>query len=68
MLRVALTGNVAAGKSLVASLWEAAGVPVVSADELARDVVRPGTRGFTEVRAAFGDGVVADAALMSRSR
>ncbi len=67
MLRVALTGNVAAGKSLVASLWEAAGVPVVSADELARDVVRPGTRGFTEVRAAFGDGVVADDGTLDRT-
>ena len=34
MLRVALTGNVAAGKSAVAEAWRRRGVPVVSADDL----------------------------------
>jgi len=58
-LRVALTGNVASGKSAVARVWRDAGVPVVSADELSRDAVAPGSAGLEEVRAAFGDGVMA---------
>ncbi|MCG6987503.1 MAG: dephospho-CoA kinase [Gemmatimonadetes bacterium] len=67
MLRVALTGNVAAGKSAVAEAWIRRGVPVVSADELARRAVEPGTRGLSEVRGAFGDGVLAADGTLNRS-
>ena len=55
---IALTGSVGAGKSEVAWAWTDAGVPVVSADELARVVVAPGTDGLAEVRRAFGDAVI----------
>ena len=51
---VGLTGNVAAGKSTVASLWREWGVPVVSADELARATVEPGSEGLAEVVRVFG--------------
>jgi dephospho-CoA kinase len=67
VLGVALTGNVAAGKSLVASRWAAQGVPVVSADELAREVVRPGTPGLAAVREQFGDGVIAPDGTLDRA-
>jgi dephospho-CoA kinase len=61
---VALTGNVASGKSTVAKIWARAGVPLVSADELSREVVQPGTPGLRQVREAFGDEVIdADGAL-----
>lgn len=59
MIRVALTGNVASGKSVVARLWDAQGVPVVSADGLAREAVAPGSPGLAEVVAAFGEDVLA---------
>ena len=58
MLKIALTGNVAAGKSAVAEFWGASGVPVISADELARRAVAPGSPGLEEVRSAFGDSVI----------
>lgn len=58
MLKVALTGNVAAGKSAVASFWSAAGVPVISADELAREAVVPGSPGLEEIRQAFGEEMI----------
>ncbi len=61
---VGLTGGIASGKSTVARLFGALGVPVVDADEVARDVVAPGTEGLREVTAAFGPGVLsADGAL-----
>lgn len=64
MIRVALTGNVASGKSAVAACWADLGVPVVSADELARQVVEPGTPGLARVLEEFGDGVrAADGSL-----
>ena len=55
---IALTGSFGAGKSEVARAWADAGVPVVSADELARVVVAPGTDGLAELRRAFGDAVI----------
>jgi dephospho-CoA kinase len=59
VLSVALTGNVASGKSAVAEVWVAAGTSVIDADVLAREAVAPGTAGLEEVREAFGDDVLA---------
>lgn len=59
-LHVGLTGNVASGKSTVARIWKEAGVPVISADELAREVVAPGSEGLEEVVDLMGEGVRAD--------
>ena len=66
-LSVGLTGNVASGKSSVARLWSERGVPVVSADDLAREVVEPGSPGLEEVRSAFGDSVVAGDGTLDRA-
>ena len=66
MKSVALTGNAAAGKSAVATAWARAGVSVVSADELARQAVAPGSPGLAEVRAAFGDDVLAADGTLDR--
>lgn len=53
-----LTGGIASGKSTVARIFQRAGVGVVDADQVARDVVVPGSEGLAEVVAAFGAGVV----------
>ena len=61
---VGLTGNVAAGKSAVAELWRRAGVPVVSADQLARVAVEPGSAALARIEDLFGAGVIqADGSL-----
>lgn len=53
-----LTGGVAAGKSTAAAWFRAHGVPVVDADQAARDVLAPGSQGLAEVVAAFGPQVL----------
>ena len=58
MLRVGLTGGVGSGKSAVALLWTEAGVPVLSADELGRSLMRPGESIYWEIIEAFGPEVV----------
>jgi dephospho-CoA kinase len=63
-VRVALTGGIATGKSVVARLLGGHGFPVIDTDQVARDVVAPGTDGLAAVAARFGTGVLrADGAL-----
>ena len=45
MYRIGLTGGIASGKSTVVSMLRELGASVVDCDVLARDVVRPGTKG-----------------------
>jgi len=55
---VALTGGIGSGKSTVASMLAERGAYVIDADQLAREVVAPGSSGLAEVVAAFGNGVL----------
>ena len=62
MLLVGLTGGIGAGKSTVAAMLAARGAVVVDADDLAREVIAPGTPGAAAVRERFPD-VVRDGAI-----
>ena len=53
-LLVGITGGIGAGKSAVATVYREAGYPVFSADEIAREIVRPGSSALKEVRLLFG--------------
>jgi dephospho-CoA kinase len=53
MLVFGLTGNIGTGKSTVARLFAERGVPVIDADQVAREVVAPGTPGLADVAARF---------------
>ncbi len=68
MLSVALTGNAASGKSEVARVWRDTGVPVLSADELSREAVPPGSPALEEIRAAFGEDVLRPDGTLDRDR
>ncbi len=58
MILFGLTGGLASGKSTVAARLRALGVPVIDADQIAREVVAPGTPGLAAVAAAFGPSVL----------
>lgn len=66
--RIALTGGIATGKSYVANRLREAGVPLVDADVLAREVVAPGTPGLAAVRKRFGPDAVRRDGSMDRVR
>lgn len=55
---IGLTGGIAAGKSSVARFFEERGIPVIDADQLARDVVSPGSHALDQVVALFGRDVL----------
>jgi dephospho-CoA kinase len=67
-LRIGLTGGIASGKTLVSKLFAARGVPVIDTDELAREVVGPGTEGLAAIRERFGASIIgADGRLDRRA-
>ncbi len=58
-----LTGNIGSGKSTVARMLAARGIPVVDADQVARDVVAPGCPALAEIAARFAGVVRPDGSL-----
>ena len=66
--RVALTGGIASGKTTVANLFAARGVPLIDTDVLAREVVEPGQPALAHVVAAFGEGVLGPDGRLDRRR
>jgi dephospho-CoA kinase len=66
-VRVGLTGGVASGKSSVSAVLAELGAVVIDADQLAREVVAPGSEGLAEVVAAFGTGVLTPEGELDRA-
>jgi len=58
MIVVGLTGGIATGKSTVAKMFKQCGAFVIDADELARDVVKPGKPAWREIVTLFGKTVL----------
>jgi len=58
MLRVGLTGGIGSGKSAAAAYFQALGVPVIDADVVARDLVKPGLPGYDAIVKAFGEPIL----------
>jgi dephospho-CoA kinase len=66
VFRVGLTGGIASGKTIVARLFEALGIPVIDTDVLAREVVAPGEL-LQRIAARFGAGVLAEDGTLNRA-
>jgi len=60
VLRVALTGGIGSGKSLVGEILEELGALVIDSDQLAREVIERGSPGYEEVITAFGDAILSE--------
>jgi dephospho-CoA kinase len=67
MLNVALTGNIAAGKSTVLELFKRWGATVIDADSLARDAQAPGSVVLAAIAKRFGADVVASDGTLDRA-
>lgn len=66
--KIALTGGIATGKTYVSDRLRAAGVPIVDADILAREVVALGTPALAAIRQRFGPDVIRRDGTMDRVR
>jgi dephospho-CoA kinase len=67
MLRVALTGGIATGKSYCLSRFAALGVPTVDADALAREAVTAGSAGLRAIVERFGGAVLQPDGTLDRA-
>ncbi len=63
-----LTGGLASGKSTIAAHWTSRGLPVIDADDIARQVLAPRTSGLSEVVQTFGEGVLHEDGSLDRKR
>lgn len=68
MLRVALSGGIASGKTTVSNTFKELGVPVVDADVLSRKVVEPGCEGLMAVVDRFGQSILQSDGSLDRKQ
>ncbi|MBI5042054.1 MAG: dephospho-CoA kinase [Gammaproteobacteria bacterium] len=68
MLRIGLTGGIGSGKSTVAALFAARGVPVIDADVIARELVAPGQPALADIVATFGTDILDANGQLDRAR
>ena len=68
MLRVGLTGGLGSGKSTVLRMLVELGAYGLSADEIGRELMEPGTAVFAAIVARFGDGIVGADGRLNRPK
>ncbi|NLE97411.1 MAG: dephospho-CoA kinase [Propionibacterium sp.] len=67
MVRTALTGGIASGKSAVADMLRERGATIIDSDVLAREVVEPGTEGLRRVVERFGESILTPDGALDRA-
>lgn len=67
-LLIGLTGGIGVGKSTVARAFEDLGAVVADADQIAREVVAPGTPGLHAIAKRFGAFLIDEDGALDRSR
>jgi len=68
MLKIALTGGIATGKSYVLDQFRRRGVPCLDADELAHGVTAAGTEATAAIAARFGEAILAADGAVDRAK
>lgn len=66
MKAIGLTGGIGMGKSTAAKYLRSQEIPVVDTDDLARQIVQPGTAALAEIRQEFGATVIASDGQLRR--
>ena len=65
---IGLTGGIATGKSTVASFFSEHKIPVIDADQLAKEAVQPGSHGLEQITELFGREILAQDGTLDRKR
>lgn len=65
-LKIGLTGGIGSGKSAVCEIFSELGVPVIDADVIAHNLVKPGMPAFIEITKMFGNEVISSDGTLDR--
>ena len=68
MLIIGLTGGIGCGKSAAAARFAEHGVPVIDADDVAREVVQPGREGLRQIIETFGEDMLTPDGTLDRAK
>lgn len=68
MKRIAVTGGIATGKSIVCKFFGELGFPIISSDDIAREITKKGGKGYIEVVKAFGNGILTEKGEIDRKK
>ena len=68
MLKVGLTGGIAAGKSVVGEMFAAQGAHVIQADQISHQLMQPGQAVYQEVVHHFGEEILDPDGTVNRAR
>lgn len=67
-MKLGLTGSIATGKSTVARMFSERGIPVIDADQIAREVVAPGSEVLQKIADHFGRGMLQPDGALDREK
>src|SRR5690625_2632940 len=67
-LIIGLTGGIASGKSTVSSMFHQWNIPVIDADKIAREVVRPGEDAYQKIVSEFGTTILKQDQTLDRKK
>ena len=67
-VKLGITGGVGSGKSFVCNYLKEKGLAVVSADELSRNAVLPGTPAYNNIVDYFGSDILSDDRTLNRKK
>jgi len=68
MLIVGLTGNIGSGKSIIGHMFKELGAQVVDTDQVAREVVAPGSEGLKKLVQLFGECILNPDSSLNRAK
>jgi dephospho-CoA kinase len=67
-LTIGLTGGIASGKSTVTKMLRGLGIPVIDADQVARDVVKVGGEAYEQIIKTFGQDILQENGEIDRAK
>ena len=67
-LTIGLTGGIASGKSTVTKMIRGLGIPVIDADQVARDVVKVGEEAYEQIIKTFGQDILQENGEIDRAK
>src|SRR6266702_3659765 len=68
MLKLGLTGGIASGKSVVATILRELGFPVLDADSVSHKLMEPGQAAYEEILQSFGTGLAGSSGRIDRHK